>query len=101
MNFDRVEANVIIIAASIPSLRPFVISVTHSLSASRPRGIILPRGYKAHSDDKTLALNPISFDGDRTKTANQIVIEGRSETSFPPIDGIKRTTEFEMGWVPA
>lgn len=92
-----VEADVIIIAACIPALRPFAISVTLSMreigSRSRPKR----RGYQAHTSGTPLALKPMD-PGELRDQSNGHTDDTRSDQSLTPSHGVKQTTNIVLEW---
>ncbi|MCJ1432412.1 hypothetical protein MMC27_001768 [Xylographa pallens] len=97
-----VEANVIIIAACIPTLRPFVINVQHSVKGSNAHSFFNRRGYKLEDSNKALALHPSyehsgEFENGITQHAT---VQGPVNPIFDPSDetGIRQTTKITAEW---
>lgn len=78
-----VEADVIIIAACIPSLRPFALSVGQSLRDSNGRSRPKRAWYQQHSSDVPLALKP-TVPGEIGNGSNNSTEGGLSRASSTP-----------------
>lgn len=99
------ESNVIIIAACVPGLRPFIISVSRSMRGTEARtaphsGHFVPR----------YSLNALSVGDHRSRgfhsTAHGLggvdacspSLNSRSDPSLPPGSIIKKDTQFTVIW---
>lgn len=91
------EADVIIIAACIPSLRPFAISVSHSIKDGSSRSRPKRSGYQVHSSGTPLALKPMHL-GPAGSGSNPTADDARSEASLVPSHRVKQTTDISLEW---
>ena len=86
-----------IIAACIPALRPFAVSVTISVrdigNKSRPRR----SGYLTHASEKPLALKRIG-PGEVGNRSDAQTDDTRSDKSLTPSHGVRQTTNIVLEW---
>jgi hypothetical protein len=99
------ESNVIIIAACVPGLRPFVVSISHLVRGTCPRMSPRPDRFVPR-----YSLNVLSVDENTSHGFNSAVkapmrvhecsasFASRSDGSLPPQHTIQRETDFAMGW---
>lgn len=110
-----VEANVIIIAACIPTLRPFIISIQQTAQRSEGRSVfgrlrgLRGYGYSKSDEDKTtsssdryknsgVGLSEASEGNYSVATAEPGVAGENHGISQPPYPRIKQTTEVATVW---
>lgn len=110
-----VEADVIIIAACIPTLRPFIISVQKTAQGSEGRSLfgklrgLRSSGYSRSDGDRTtngseryqtggMGMSGVS-EGNYSVATAEPSIKGESrEIALPPYPRIKQTTEVATEW---
>lgn len=99
------ESNVIIIAACVPGLRPFIISVSRSVRGTGariapPPDHFVPRySLKALNvgDNNAYRFNSVAKAPARINECS-VSWESRSDQSLPPQNTIKRDTGFILEW---
>ena len=87
----------IIIAACIPSLRPFASSVGQSLRDSNGKFRPKRTGYQQHDSDTPFALKPM-VPGEIANGANNSAEGSWSQASSTPSQGVKKTTDIVLEW---